>query len=387
MTPKERMEAALSGTLLDRVPFFPTIYIDHACIACGRAFEEALIDPVLGPLSMLGAALRYRADAVRFGMGPDASWYREKRVEKECDKLVQYDTKSGRQEGFYDVAGGGGFIPHEAPRSVRSAADVAQIEVPAAEEYLERGNLKDVTPCIEAAHANNLFAVGMCSSQTVNFMVTAMGSAEAALISFLDAPELALALINKAVEISIEKGKAFIRAGVDCLYIGDSYTSASVISPDIYERFCIPAYREVAEEFHRLGAFCYKHCCGNYNPFLGSFPRTGVDAMDGIDPTSGMTVAHTKKKIGKDTCLIGGLSCLTLLNGTPEQVYDEARRCIAAGKPDGRYVLGSACAVPRHTPPENLLAAHAAAVDHGGDTRSGVDANRSQAADGLQDAR
>ncbi|MGD0782486.1 MAG: uroporphyrinogen decarboxylase family protein [Candidatus Aminicenantales bacterium] len=62
---------------------------------------------------------------------------------------------------------------------------------------------------------------------------------------------------------------------------------------------------------------------------------------------------------------MGGISCLTLLRGTPAEVYDEARRCVLDGKPGGRYVLGSACAVPRYTPAENMMAARAAAVDFG----------------------
>jgi len=156
-----------------------------------------------------------------------------------------------------------------------------------------------------------------------------------------------------------------IRAGVDCLYIGDSYASASVISPSVYARFCAPAYATVAAEFHRQGVFCYKHCCGNYNPLLDHLLTVGVDAMDGVDPTSGMTVAHTKERVGKKLTVMGGISCLTLLDGSPEEVREEARRCIEQGKPGGRYVLGSACAVPRKAPPENLLAAGQAAAEFG----------------------
>ena len=62
---------------------------------------------------------------------------------------------------------------------------------------------------------------------------------------------------------------------------------------------------------------------------------------------------------------MGGLSCLTLIDGTPEQVYDEASQCVAQGKDGGRYILGSACAVPRYTPGGNLMAARQAVLDCG----------------------
>ena len=280
--------------------------------------------------------------------------------------MIQFSRHSGKPEGYYDVEGGGGFIPTEAVRFVaRSVPDVRGITVTSADEYLERGCLKDVMRCVQTAHDHGLFVVGMSGGQTINFMVEQMGSAEAALLLFYDDPGLACALIDKAVAISIEKGKALVEAGVDCIYIGDSYASASVISPDVYRRFCVPAYTETAREFHRHGVFCYKHCCGNYNPLLADFPATGVDAMDGMDPTSGMSVRHTKEKIGAKITLMGGLSCLTLLRGTPEMVYREAKQCVLDGKPGGRYVLGSGCAVPRHVPPENIMAARAATIEHG----------------------
>lgn len=360
------MVEVLSGTLPDRVPFFPTIYTDHACLACGKRFEDAIYNPALGQECMLGAALRYKTDAVRFCMGPPASWYEDKVVARHDGKLMEFSRRSGKVEGHYDVDGGGKLIPvDEAHSVIHSLPDVHGINVPRAEEYLQQGCLKDVMRCARVAHDHGLFVVGMCSSQTINFMVEQLGSAEAALMLFYDDPKLACAIIDKAVAISIEKGIAFIQAGVDCLYIGDSYASASVISPDIYRRFCAPAYTEVAQEFHQRGVFCYKHCCGNYDPLLDDLPAIGLDAIDGIDPESGMNIRRTKEKIGDKVTLMGGLSCLTLLQGTPEMVYDEARQCVIDGKPGGRYVLGSACAVPRHTPPENIMAASAAAVAYG----------------------
>ena len=364
-TKHDRMRAVLSGVVPDRVPFFPTIYIDHACVACGEKFEDALIDPALGQACMLGAARRYQTDVVRFCMGPEASWYNEKRVVEKDGRLVQISRQTGEVEGYFDVQGGGALISFARPAPPRTVDDVRRIEVPSAQEYLQRGCLKDVAPLVEAAHEDGFFVVGLCSGQTLNSMVERMGGPEAALLLFYDNPKLACALIDKAVAISIEKGKAFIDVGVDCLFIGDSYTSASVISPKIYERFCVPAYVQVTREFHSRGVFCIKHCCGRYNPFLDALPTTGVDAMDGIDPTSGMTVAHTKERIGTAMTLMGGISCLTLLNGTPEEVYEEAKQCVLAGKPGGRYILGSGCAIPRYTPAENMMAARRAAVEHG----------------------
>ncbi|MBM3892488.1 MAG: hypothetical protein FJ388_25505, partial [Verrucomicrobia bacterium] len=96
------------------------------------------------------------------------------------------------------------------------------------------------------------------------------------------------------------------------------------------------------------------------NPLLEAVKEDHLDGIEGLDPTSGMTVAHTREVIGDALCLIGGISCLTLLRGTPDQVRREAEACIRDGGP--RYVLGTACAVPRFTPVENMHAMASAAL-------------------------
>jgi uroporphyrinogen-III decarboxylase len=133
----------------------------------------------------------------------------------------------------------------------------------------------------------------------------------------------------------------------------------------MYENYCVPEYRRAADAAHALGLLVYKHCCGNYNPFLPLMQEDHLDGMEGMDPTSGMSVARTRDETGGKLCLIGGVSCLTLLNGTPAQVRDEARAYIRAGGTDGRYVLGTACAVPRYTPAENMQALAEAALETG----------------------
>ena len=359
------MTSVLSGEMPDRVPFYPTIYFDHACVACGKRFEDVIVNPALAQEFMLEAARHYGTDVVRFMIGPESSWYESKSVVERDGKLVQVDRKSGDVEGYFDTEGGGKLISLEAPKFVRTLQDVHDIDVISAEEYLQRGCFKDVAKHASAAQADGFFIVGMCASQTLNFMVQHMGSPEAAMLLYHDDPKLAFALIDRAVAISIEKVKAYKLSGVDGVLIGDSYASASVISPDIYRRFCVPAYTQMAEEIRKMALFSILHCCGSYNPLLDMLPEIGVDAMDGIDPTNGMSVEYTKRRIGSQLTLNGGMSCLTLLNGTKEEVTEEAKRCLEEGMPGGRFSLGSACAVPRFTPPANLMAVKHTVLQYG----------------------
>lgn len=107
MTPRERMRAALSGGRPDRVPFFPCIFTDHACVALGHTFEEALVNPRLGVRWTVEAGYFYGCDAVRVRVMPERSWFEEKEVRLNEGKLAQVDRCTGRVDGYFDVQGGG----------------------------------------------------------------------------------------------------------------------------------------------------------------------------------------------------------------------------------------------------------------------------------------
>jgi hypothetical protein len=344
------MRAALTGGKPDRVPFFPCIFTDHACVALGHTFEEALIDPRLGVRWMVEAGIFYGCDVVRVRATPERSWFEEKEVRPHDGKLAQVDRRTGRVDGYFDVQGGGQLMLLEPPPPVRTIGEIEAITYPTADQLLATGCMDTAREMTREAHGRGVFVVGMAGAQTINTLVARVGSSEEALMLM-------------ATEPSIEMITAFARVGVDCVYIGDSYASGSVISPQMYREFCVPAYRRAADAAHALGLLVYKHCCGNYNPLLPLMDGNHLDGMEGLDPTSGMTVAHTREVTGGRICLIGGVSCLSLLQATPDQVYAEAMDCIRAGGADGRFVLGSACAVPRYTPVANMRAMARAAMD------------------------
>ena len=354
------MRAVFTGRKPDRTPFAPCIYIDHASYCTGHQFEDALADPELGIQWMLEAHLLYQSDVVRVLPTPPHSWFRRKEVQHREGRLSQIDRRSGRVDGWFDVQGGGTLIPAQPPEPVRTLEQAGAITFPSRDELLETGCLDAARSATEQAHEQGMFVIGMAGGQTMNFLSRYVGDAQESLLMMMDNPQLVHKIFDKGTAASIELGNAFAEIGVDCLYIGDSWASGSVISPRMYTDLCSPYYRRAADAAHEAGLLVYKHCCGNYDPLLEAVKHDHLDGIEGLDPTSGMSVARTRETIGDMLCLIGGVSCLTLLNGTPDRVHTEARACIRDGGP--RYVLGSACAVPRFTPVENMHALASAAL-------------------------
>jgi len=348
------MHAVLTGGKSDRVPFFPCIFTDHACVALGHTFEEALIDPRLGVRWMVEAGFFYGCDVVRVRATPERSWFEEKEVRLHDGKLAQVDRRTGEIDGYFDVQGGGMLVPVTPPPPTTTVEQIKAVPYPTADELLATGCLDPAREMVNEARRRDLFVVGMATGQTVNTLVARVGNSEEALMLMASDPAFVRRVFHMATDTSIELIKAYAEIGVDGVMIGDSYASGSVISPQMYQEFCIPAYRRTADAAHAVGLLVDKHCCGNYNPFLPFLADNHLDSIDGLDPTSGMAMARTREVIGDKLCLIGGVSCLTLLQGTPAQVRNEALACIRDGGP--RYVLGTACAVPRYTPVENMRA-------------------------------
>jgi uroporphyrinogen decarboxylase len=62
---------------------------------------------------------------------------------------------------------------------------------------------------------------------------------------------------------------------------------------------------------------------------------------------------------------MGGVSTLTMLRGTPEQVQAEAQAVIRKAGGGGGYIMAAGCMVPRDTPEENMQAMVRAAHEFG----------------------
>jgi len=141
MTSRERMRAALTGGKTDRAPFFPCIFTDHACVALGRTFEEALVDPRLGVRCMVEAGIFYGCDVVRVRATPERSWFAEKEVRPHDGKLAQVDRRTGQIDGYFDVQGGGQLTLLNPPPPVSKVEQIEAIAYPTADLVLANGSL------------------------------------------------------------------------------------------------------------------------------------------------------------------------------------------------------------------------------------------------------
>jgi MtaA/CmuA family methyltransferase len=276
--------------------------------------------------------------------------------------MIAIDPGTGNRIGRVDVLGGG-HVERDRPQTVvETMEDVKQIVRVRSEDLLKKESFGHLRAATAEAHQRGLFVASAPPGFTVNSVAEYRGRQQA-LIDLAADQNLAHRIMDVALDNAIEHARALVACGVDALYIGDPLASSSVISPRYFERFCLPRFQLFRSELHQHDILIYLHICGNSRPLLEMMADTGVDCIEPLDPLGGVDVADAKQRVGARVALMGGVNTLTLLNGSPDQVYQEATACCRAGGGDRGYILAAGDMVPDRTPQANVRALVQAAKD------------------------
>ena len=147
--------------------------------------------------------------------------------------------------------------------------------------------------------------------------------------------------------------------GVDRVLLGGSSAGASnqLISPKHYEQFYLPYKKELAQKALALG---FKHIsvhpCGEQNlnlPYLQQVPLGNPGFVSlGNEIDLGTAASYFPNDI-----IMGNLDTTVIQNGTPDEVYEAARKVIEQGKSlSTGFILIPACELPPLAPAENMRA-------------------------------
>lgn len=272
-------------------------------------------------------------------------------IERVGEELIVLDPDREQRIGAIDTLGGGGFVPDRSEPPIETLDD-ARTRLDA----LVRQVTDEKVELLRAARQRvpSRFVASSPGGITMNTYTSFRGR-EQAMMDFFERPDFVAAVMDLQAEAVIQRAEKILKAGIDCLYIGDPSASASLISPRHFEQFCLPAYQKFCTHFKDDGILIYIHVCGNSDPILEMLAATGVHAVEPLDPLGGVSVADAKRRIGDKVALMGGVNTVTLDSGTVEKVTTESIRKCREGGPHG-YVLAAGDMVPPGTPIENLRA-------------------------------
>jgi [methyl-Co(III) methanol-specific corrinoid protein]:coenzyme M methyltransferase len=166
------------------------------------------------------------------------------------------------------------------------------------------------------------------------------------LMGTLDDPEQTRRILQALLPVTLQFARAQIDAGADCLLLAD-HATRDLCSPDAYHDFLQEVHHRLAEEIH---CPVILHICGNTQDRIAMIAQTGLAAFHWDTKTG--SPQSVRALAGEKLALMGGISNIKLLSGSPEEIARQAQQAAAAGID----IVGPECAIPLRTPLANLLA-------------------------------
>ncbi|MCF8109541.1 MAG: MtaA/CmuA family methyltransferase [Desulfohalobiaceae bacterium] len=160
-------------------------------------------------------------------------------------------------------------------------------------------------------------------------------------------------MLRQLMPVTVSFANAQFQAGADVVVLAD-HATGNLVGPYHYEKLLLPVHLELTAAVH--GPLIL-HVCGDCSDRLDLFAKSGVDAYHMEWQVDAKMAVN---QIGHLISLVGNVNNpQVLLQGKPEDAYEQARYAIEAGM----NMIGPECAIPLTTPLENLKAIVAAARD------------------------
>lgn len=180
--------------------------------------------------------------------------------------------------------------------------------------------------------------------------------------------DVAHAVLRFATDAARARIDEFAAIGAVAMVISDdlAHKGGTFMSPAHFRELIVPYHRELVEHGHSLGLKMILHCDGDLWQILDDVVASGFDGLNPLEPEAGMDLAAVKSRYGRQLCLIGNLSVVSLLpRGTVEQVEAEVIRAIEAAGAGGGLVICDSNVITGEVKAENYVAMMRAAKAHG----------------------
>jgi uroporphyrinogen-III decarboxylase len=382
MTGRERMDRAMrprEGQLPDRVPVMCQLALGHYFLNTERDAIDIWHDSDALADVLVAFQRRYRFDGILVNLpGRDPRWR---------DAIVSIEKRPNERivrwrGGYFTVV-----PPDDNPRVCLEAtgrpATVAFDEIdPARLFYVEPHDQFGVT-CQDHDrfppwHWDTLARVRALAPDVslhgevfspFSQIFELVGCHEGLLAMMLH-PAKMHGCLSRLTEGAAALGRGHFAAGADAVLISSAYAGAAFLSRAHYQTFVLPYERALVRGLKDAfpGRPVYTHTCGAIGDRLDLLQATGTDGIDTLDPPPlGTTdLAEAKNQLAQRVFIKGNVNPVdTVLRGTVDTCYRDACDRLAIAKDGGGYILSTACSVPPHAPPENILALTRAAEDAG----------------------
>jgi len=327
MTSKERVYARINNQLVDRIPNL-NILMFFAAKEIGVPYSEYCQDYRKLVHGNIACMKKYGIDAVSAISDPM----------RECADM-------GMEVEFpFDG------VPHEKELFLKEKSDILKLKPVAPANGRRMTDRVQAVDLFKKEAGNEFPIIGWVEGCFA--MAADLRGVNGFLMDLYEDTDFVVDLLEICLEQAILFARAQIEAGADIIGVGDAI--ASVAGPLAYNDLALQYEVRLLDAIQKAGGKTKLHICGNTSPFLESLPAQHCDILD-IDWMVPMDKAA--ELFGAITCINGNYDPVAvLLQGSVQDVKDAVKSCMLAG--GMKHTSAAGCEVPKHTPPENLMAVH-----------------------------
>ena len=375
MTPKERMAAAMAGTVPDRVPVMCQMSVGHMLLQTGIPPSEFWHSGPAFADGLLRLRALYRFDGVLVSLhGHEPGWARRAARIDRSEEGERVLWKNGDVTIFPpdDLPIFRPAVPAFRPEFDRFDPDALPAEIghiPVSQGLrfgLDREHLFDVLDIVVGAAGRDFSVHGEVTSP-LDYVLDLFGF-EQAMVGFLEDPGRALRVLERFTDGIAALAEGLVGRGADAVKVSSPFAGAGFLSTSFYRRFVVPFEGRIARAVEARGARAYIHTCGDIHDRLELMAGPGVAGIECLDPPplGRVELEDAKRRVGGRVFIKGNVDPVhVLLPGGQDRVRRDARRRVAAGGPGG-FILSTACSIAPRTPREHVLALVEAAEESGG---------------------
>lgn len=327
MNSKERALAALQGKKTDRIPVFP-LSMCFSVKQAGITYREFVTNGSSMAEAQLELADRFNIDVITA-----------------CSDAFRISGDLGAELVYHDEA-----PPHAQKPLISNRQDLcglSRFDVSAKNSRCA-DRAKAVREMVQAVGNSHLVlgwvdfpfaeACSCCGFQQFMYML-------------YDEPELVHDILGFLTDIVIDFSLYQLEQGAPMIGCGDA--AASLLSPQMFEKFALPYEQKVVRAIHGKGGLVKTHICGNTSASLSLIVKNDSDLFN-VDHLVDFNDA-IEIYCGAGKAVKGNVNPVDILQLTPEEIQLKARKCVemAAGN---KYFLSAGCDIPLNTPAENMAA-------------------------------
>lgn len=169
------------------------------------------------------------------------------------------------------------------------------------------------------------------------------------LIDIISEPDIVGDIMDITLEQAVSFAQEQVQAGADIIGVGDAV--ASLVGPNLYEKFVLPYEIKLLKKIQGMGAKTKLHICGNIEPYLAMLPAEHCDIID-LDWM--VDIEKAVKMHGDRVSVCGNINPVTILESDEDGIVKQVETLIRLG--NQKYIFAAGCEIPKNTPPKNMRA-------------------------------